>query len=43
MLVGAQCGAILSLKLAHHQEVIARLFSLALVAVALRILSGALL
>jgi len=43
MLVGAQGGAIVSLKLAHHQEVIARLFSLALVVVALRILLGALL
>ena len=43
MLVGAQVGALLSLRLAHHQEVIARLFSLALVVVALRILLGALL
>ena len=43
MLVGAQGGAIVSLKLAHHQEVIARLFSLALVVVAVRILLGALL
>jgi uncharacterized membrane protein YfcA len=43
MLAGAQLGALMSLRLAHRQEVIARLFSLALVIVALRILLGALL
>jgi uncharacterized membrane protein YfcA len=43
MLVGAQLGAMLSLRLAHHQEVISRLFSVALIAVALRILLGAVL
>jgi uncharacterized membrane protein YfcA len=43
MLAGAQLGALVSLRLAHHQEVIARFFSLALIAVSLRILLGALL
>jgi uncharacterized protein len=40
VLVGAQVGAIISRRLARHQEVVARLFSAALVLVGLRLLLG---
>jgi uncharacterized protein len=42
-LVGAQVGAVISRRLVHHQEVISRFFSLALLLVAARLLAGVLL
>lgn len=43
VLIGAQVGALISRRLAHHQEIVADFFTLALVLVALRMLAGALL
>lgn len=43
VLIGAQVGALISLRLAHRQRVVARLFSVALVLVAGRMLLGSLL
>jgi uncharacterized membrane protein YfcA len=43
VLVGAQLGALASLRLAKHQDLVTRLLSLALILIALRLLGGALL
>jgi uncharacterized membrane protein YfcA len=43
VLIGAQLGAFLSIRLAHHQALVATLLSVALVAVGLRLILGALL
>jgi uncharacterized membrane protein YfcA len=43
VLVGAQIGALLSQRLVHHQVVITRLLSAAMVVVGVRLLAGALL